>query len=227
LTRRYFDHMIESDVSISRMTDTREKILDAAERLFADQGYAVTSLRQIIAAAKVNIAAVHYHFGAKEDLLDAVILRKVAPVNAARMAWLDRIEAEAGTGPLRIEDVLESFLLPTAATSQQNPAFVRLMGRMLTEGMMPSLVQKHFQATVMRFSSALRRAVPDLPQQELMWRVHFMIGATAHAMSMKPILSGMEGDVPDMTFRMRRLVTFLAAGFRAPGNPAVSESKEN
>jgi AcrR family transcriptional regulator len=218
--------MIESDVSISRMSGTRERILDSAERLIAEQGYAATSLRQIIAAAKVNIAAVHYHFGAKEDLLDAVVLRKVAPVNAARMEWLDRVEAEAGAGPLRIEDVLESFLLPTADTAQQNPDFVRLMGRMLTEGMMPSLVEKHFQATVMRFSAALSRAIPYLPRQELMWRVHFMIGATAHAMSMKPILSGMEGDAPDMNLRMRRLVTFLAAGFRAPSNAALPESKE-
>lgn len=208
------------------MSETREKILDTAERLFAEQGYAVTSLRQVIAAAKVNIAAVHYHFGGKEELLDAVILRKVAPVNAARMAWLDRVEAEAGTGPLRIEDVLESFLLPTAHTAQQNPAFVRLMGRMLTEGMMPTLVEKHFQATVIRFSSALRRSIPYLPKQELMWRVHFMIGATAHAMSMKPILTGMEGDAPDMTLRMKRLVTFLAAGFGAPVTPTVSESED-
>ena len=91
------------------MSDTKEKILDTAERLFAEHGYAATSLRQVIAAAKVNLAAVHYHFGTKEELLDAVVLRKVAPVNAARMAWLERVEAEAGAGPLPVEHVLEHF----------------------------------------------------------------------------------------------------------------------
>jgi len=205
------------------MSDTKEKILDTAERLFADRGYAATSLRQVIAAAEVNIAAVHYHFGTKEDLLDAVVLRKVAPVNAARLAWLDRVEAAAGDGLLRIEDVLESFFLPTAETAQRNPEFVRLMGRMLTEGMMPSLVEKHFHGTAMRFVGALRRAVPDLAQEELMWRVHFMVGAMAHAMCMKPILTGMEGNSPDMALRMRRLVTFLSAGFRAAATPAAKE----
>src|SRR4051794_22896280 len=149
------------------MSDTKEKILDTAERLFAERGYAATSLRQVIAAAKVNTAAVHYHFGTKEDLLDAVVLRKVAPVNAARMAWLERVEAEAGKGPLKVEHVLESFFLPTAETAQRNPEFVRLMGRMLTEGMMPSLVEKHFHGTAMRFVTALRRAIPDLAQEEL------------------------------------------------------------
>ena len=81
------------------MTDTKEKILDTAERLIGEQGYAATSLRQIIAEAGVNLAAVHYHFGSKEDLLDAVVVRKVTPVNEARMAWLERVEAEAGRRP--------------------------------------------------------------------------------------------------------------------------------
>ena len=205
------------------MNDTKDKILDTAERLFAEHGYGTTSLRQVISAAEVNLAAVHYHFGTKEDLLDAVVLRKVAPVNAARLAWLERVEAEAGEGPLQVEQVLESFFLPTAETAQRSPEFVRLMGRMLTEGIMPSLVEKHFQGTAMRFVGALRRAVPDLSQDELMWRVHFMVGAMAHAMCMKPILTGMEGKQPDMALRMRRLVTFLSAGFRAAATPAAKE----
>ena len=73
------------------MTDTKEKILDTAERLIGEQGYAATSLRQIIAEAGVNLAAVHYHFGSKEDLLDAVVVRKAGPVNEARLARLDRV----------------------------------------------------------------------------------------------------------------------------------------
>ena len=205
------------------MNDTKDKILDTAERLFAHQGYGATSLRQVIAEAKVNLAAIHYHFGTKDELLDAVVVRKVAPVNAARIAWLERVETEAGSGPLPIERVLESFFLPTAETAQRNPDFVRLMGRMLTEGMMPMLVERHFQSTAMRFVSALHRAIPDLAQEELLWRVHFMVGAMAHAMAMKPILAGMEADPPDIELRMRRLVTFLSAGFSAAATPAAKE----
>jgi AcrR family transcriptional regulator len=197
------------------MTDTKEKILDTAERLIGEQGYAATSLRQIIAKAGVNLAAVHYHFGSKEELLDAVVLRKATPVNEARLARLDSVEAEVGSGPLVVEKVLECLLIPTAEMASGNPEFVRLMGRMLTEGMMPRIVERHFQATGVRFVEALRRAIPNLPQEELLWRVHFMIGAMAHTMCRAPIFPQMAGDTADLEPRMKRLVTFLGAGFRA------------
>ena len=205
------------------MNETKDKILDTAERLFADQGYAATSLRQVIAEAEVNLAAVHYHFGTKDELLDAVVLRKAEPVNAARLAWLERVEAEAGDGPLAVEQVLEAFLMPTAEKAQRSPEFVRLMGRIMAEDLMPSLVEKHFQGTAMRFVGALRKAVPDLAHEELIWRVNFMLGAMARTISQQPVLHGMKGDAPDMPQRMRRLVTFLSAGFRAAATPAVKE----
>ena len=197
------------------MNDTKEKILDTAERLIGEQGYAATSLRHIIAEAGVNLAAVHYHFGSKEELLDAVVVRKATPVNEARIARLERAEAEAGSGPPDLEKVLESFFLPTAEIAGRNPGFVRLMGQMLAEGMMPRIVERHFHATGLRFVAALRRAVPELPQEELMWRVHFMIGAMAHTMCRAPIFPQMAGDATDMEPRLKRLVTFLSAGFRA------------
>jgi AcrR family transcriptional regulator len=196
------------------MSDTKEKILDTAERMIGERGYAATSLRQIIAEAGVNLAAVHYHFGSKEELLDAVVARKVTPVNEARIAHLDRVEA-AGNGVAGVEQILESFLLPTAEVASGNPGFVRLMGQMLAEGMMPRIVERHFHATGLRFVAALRRALPELPQEELMWRVHFMIGAMAHTMCRAPVFPLMAGDAGDIKPRMERLVTFLSAGFRA------------
>src|SRR3984957_3058267 len=94
------------------MTETRDKILDTAERLFGEYGYAATSLRQIIAEAGVNLAAIHYHFGSKEDLLDRVIFRKASPVNEERLATLDRLEAAAQAGPVPLEEILRAFLGP-------------------------------------------------------------------------------------------------------------------
>src|ERR1700690_4412074 len=166
---------------------TKEKIIDIAERLFGEQGYESTSLRHVIAEAAVNLAAVHYHFGSKEELLDAVVLRHATPVNEARLPRLDRVEAEAGGGSPDVEKVLESFLIPTAEVASRNPGFVRLLGRMLAEGMMPQIVEKHFQPAAGRFVSALRRALPELPEEELLWRVHFAVGAMAHTIHQAPI----------------------------------------
>lgn len=198
------------------MTDTQEKILDTAERLIGEQGYASTSLRQIITTAGVNLAAVHYHFGSKEELLDAVVMRKAGPVNQARLEALARVEQEAGDGPPDLEKVLDSFFAPTAEVAGRNPQFVRLMGRIYSEGLMPKIVQKHFQPAAGKFLAALARALPDLPQDELMWRVHFMVGAMAHTLCGAPVFPVPVDPISDFPRRMQRLVAFLGAGFRAP-----------
>src|SRR5436190_23125118 len=94
------------------MNETRERILDTAERLFADRGYGATSLRSIIAAAEVNLAAVHYHFHTKEALLDAVLKRRLEPVNRERLALLDECEKSAGASALPLERVLAALIAP-------------------------------------------------------------------------------------------------------------------
>src|SRR5208337_3192368 len=126
------------------MTETQDKILDTAERLFGGQGYAGTSLRQIIAAAGVNLAAVHYHFGSKEELLDHLIARKVAPVNAERLALLDCYEAQSGAAAVPVEKLLEAFLEPPIARIKKDPDFAKLMGRLYGEGLMPDIAERHF-----------------------------------------------------------------------------------
>src|SRR5271166_1677351 len=110
------------------MTNTKDKILETAQRLIGDQGYAATSVRHIIAEAGVNLAAIHYHFGTKEDLLDALIARRAGPVNEERMALLQRVESQAGAGPPPVKKVMEAFLLPMAEAADRDPGFVRLMG---------------------------------------------------------------------------------------------------
>src|SRR5438094_9886838 len=90
-------------------TDTKQKILDSAERLFAQHGFEATSLPNIIADANVNLAAIHYHFHSKEALVDAVIIRRLEPINRERLRMLDDCERD---GPPKLEAVLEAFLAP-------------------------------------------------------------------------------------------------------------------
>jgi AcrR family transcriptional regulator len=196
------------------MLDTRQKILDTAERLFGEQGYAATSLRQIIGEAGVNVASIHYHFGSKEELLDEVVMRKAGPVNERRLEILDRLEASGGVPG--VEEVLGAFFQPMAEAAGQNRRFVAMMGRLISEGMIQGIVQKHFATVTARISAALQRALPELPPEEFMLRMHFTIGAMAHSVCGGMDWTGAGGGPADLGRRIERLVTFAAGGFRAP-----------
>lgn len=191
----------------------KDKILATAERLFADQGYGATSLRHIIAEAGVNLAAIHYHFGSKENLLDELIRRQAEPINKGRLAMLDRLEAEAGTGSVPVEKILKAFLVPAAEWAADHPESIRLMGRLHAEAMMPAIAERHFRPTGMRFFGALRRALPHLTEQELLWRFEFMLGAMASAMTGK--LAALLGGTQDRQGRVECLVAFVSGGFLA------------
>jgi AcrR family transcriptional regulator len=202
------------------MIDTRQKILDAAQKLIGEQGYGATSLRHIITEAGVNLAAIHYHFGSKEDLLDEVIARRAGPVNAERLALLDRAEAEAGSEPVPVEKILEAMLIPMAEAADRDPQFPRLMGRMIAEGMLPAVLQKHFQTVTRRVTAALRKALPGLNDEEFLWRFQFAMGAMAHTMCGAIDTLRAESVLPDFRTRITLLVTFLSGGLGAPATPA-------
>jgi len=197
------------------MTDTEVKILDAAERLFSEQGYAATSLRHIIGDAGVNLAAIHYHFGSKEDLLDQLIMRKAAPVNEERLALLDRLEAEASPGAPTVEKILGAFLEPPLRRIRVNPSAVRLMGRLYGEGLMPMIAERHFKTVVMRFLASFGKALPELSENQLKLRLQFMVGAMAHSIIALPVTGAAcaEYDAESLT---QELVAFLSGGLRAP-----------
>src|SRR5260370_6883247 len=107
-------------------SDTKQRILDSAERLFAENGFDSTSLRTIIADAQVNLAAIHYHFHSKEALLDAVILRRLEPINRLRLEMLDACEQ-----PASLEAVIEAFLAPPfrVALGRNGTSFSKLIVR--------------------------------------------------------------------------------------------------
>ena len=207
------------------MTETQGKILDTAERLFGAQGYDGTSLRQIIAEAGVNLAAIHYHFGTKEELLDQLVMRKVGPVNEERLALLDRYEAEAGSGPVPVEKLLQAFLEPPLRRIKQNPDFAKVMGRLYAEGIMPAIAAKHFQTVIARFTAAFGRALPHLNAPELSLRLHFVVGAMAHTMLCALLVSIPGWEFPaDGALLMRELTAFASAGLHA--RVAASENSE-
>src|SRR5437763_12601817 len=143
---------------------TRERILDSAERLFADHGFEGASIRAIVEAAKVNLAAVHYHFRSKETLLEAVLTRRISVVNAARLESLEQAEAAAAPDPPSVDQVLRAFIVPTVEFAQRSASgatFVQLMSRMFTEPRfsLTDFLGRKFGDMIARFGDALVRAL--------------------------------------------------------------------
>lgn len=198
---------------LHRVPDTKERILDAAEKLFGKNGFDATSLRDITAEAGVNLAAVNYHFQSKESLLEAVIARRMEPVNRKRLELLELAGPSAS-----LEQILMAFLNPLfeAHTSES----LCLLGRVLAtpDIFMRAFYKKHVAGAAERFADALNRALPWLTRREIMWRMNFTAGSMAHIMSRGTMLTEMtdgQCDPSDRPALLARLVTFAAAGFRA------------
>jgi len=203
---------------------TRIRILDAAERLFAERGYHAASLRAITAEAGVNLAAVNYHFHSKDALLKAVLVRRMGPLNEERLSMLDRLEEAAAGGCVPLEKLVRAMVEPIlrlgSGPREELESFRKLLGRMYSD---PDHTQRVFGAelenVIRRFGAALRRACPEIPPGVLAWRVHFIIGAMAHALvagSMLRIISDGRCDPADTDNALRQLIAFAIAGLAAP-----------
>src|SRR5579863_3729805 len=207
---------------------TKDRILDTAERLFARDGFEATSLRAITAEAQVNLAAVNYHFQSKDALVQAVIGRRMGPINAHRFALLDSYEAETGGAPVPLDKIMDAFLRPVVeVVGSHAREFVPLLGRLYSEpgDFAVRLYKDQFERLATRFVSALRLTLPRLPIDELSWRLHFSIGALAHTMAASQILELMSGgrcNILDADATLARLKAFVIAGLAAPVSAPVS-----
>ena len=204
--------------------DTKERILDSAEILFASQGFAGTSMRAITAAAGVNLAAVNYHFGSKEALIGAVFARRIEPINQDRLEALDQFESR---GEPSLEQVIEAFLAPPLRASQdpdESEALLHVMQMIghatsRPDAVIRDLLMQQFNDLLERFTRALARCLPDLSADELLWRFLFMVGAMAHTMSISNDVKALSKgvcDPHDIDRMTRSMVAFCSAGMRAP-----------
>ena len=207
---------------------TVDRILDTAEVLFAQKGFAETSLRAITSKAGVNLVAVNYHFGSKESLVQAVFERFLTPFCAALDAKLDEMEASGvADTPENILGIMSRLVLGSHPEDPQRAAiFFRLSGQAYSQpqGHLREYLHQQYGAVFRRLQDHMQRAVPDVPPRELFWRVQFSLGATIFT------LSGLESlkDISRNDFNMdvteaditQRLLPFLVGGIKAPV-PAV------
>jgi AcrR family transcriptional regulator len=209
---------------IARSADTRARILDAAEGLFADKGFEGASMRALTSTAKVNLAAINYHFGSKEGLIVAVFARRLGPVNQERLAMLDVADKR---GKANIEDILEAYIAPVMRLihdqARGGETFMRLLGRSLYEPgvYLTQLFREEVEPVLSRFTLSLQRCLPQLHAEDLFWRMHFGGGALAYTLAQVhrlDLLSKGMVDGQDVDAIIARLVDFLAAGMIGSGH---------
>ena len=202
---------------------TADRILDVAEAMFAEHGYKAVSLRSILRECGANIAAAHYHFGSKQQVLEAIFVRRCALMNGERHRLLAACEDAPGRPPL-LEQILDAFLRPSLVWPDDDSGtrrFMRLRAVVAyeREQLARNLIAEHFNETSRRFIEALAKALPQIGLEELYFRFHFLLGAQYYTL-LNPNriydLSGGLCDPADAEKALRHMVCLFAAGLRAP-----------
>jgi AcrR family transcriptional regulator len=198
---------------------TKDRILGAAEELFAQHGFAGTSLRQVTSRADVNIAAVNYHFGSKENLVNEVFRRRMDDMTDLR---LSQLKTALEDHPGELQPVLAAFVEPALAMSQDRHgggAFVRVVARAYAEKNdgLRKFLSDHYGHVLREFGKAIATCVPGLSKEELYWRLDFLAGALTYAMADFGLIKR-PADVTEVAHReraARELIRFAEAGIRA------------
>ena len=200
--------------------DTKTRILDAAESLFAEHGFSDTSLRLITTRASVNLASVNYHFGSKKELIQAVIARHLELFMPLLNEKLTALCAQAEQPSLL--DVFNSFVDPLLALEKQSKngtvIFMQLLGRSYTDeqGHLRWYTTTHYGEVLANITKALLKANPTLSSQELFWRLHFTLGTAVFTMSSSGALmdiakTDFNQDI-DVEGLIRKVIPYLASG---------------
>jgi AcrR family transcriptional regulator len=210
-------------------TATGERLLAAAERLFLAHGYDGASSRMITAAARVNLAAVNYHFGGKNGLFQAMLARRLDALHEERLALLDAYERMAGGAALSCERILAALFVPALRLARDpkrgGADFLRLLGRAYVDPSpeLRAFLSERYAPSIARFKDAFAAALPDIASRELAWRLHFMLGALAYTLAgadaWRLIAALSQDDAARPTndqLLLRRLAPFLIAGLKAP-----------
>ena len=217
--------------------DTKSKILDAAEELFMEHGFEATSLRLITTAAGVNLAAVNYHFGSKEELFQAVLTRRLDPMNQDRLHLLSTYETAASGKALTCEKILAAMFIPALKLARDHEQggknFLRLLGRAYADPapFIREFLSSQYREMIARFRAAFSYALPHIPREELSWRLHFVMGALSYTLAGADMLKIISQIHPEEATNdellLKRLAPFLAAGLRSPCAPSAPGPAED
>ncbi|MGB8401284.1 TetR/AcrR family transcriptional regulator [Bradyrhizobium sp.] len=211
---------------------TRTAILAAAERLYADRGFGDVTLRDIVAAAGVNLAAVNYHFGSKDELIAELFVTRSLATNRERLNELKAAE-QAGGGRASIDSILRALVGPTLrgclGPDREGSTAARFMIRASIESVSPIRRIKNREVDHLRkFAAAMRRALPDRDEAELYWGLHFALAMAHHTIREKERLTKLsEGkcDLDDVQGIIDRVVAVAVMALTAAGPSSRAASR--
>jgi AcrR family transcriptional regulator len=223
------------DRTIVPESGAKLRLVEAAEELFAERGFEAVSVRDITKHAAMNIASINYHFGSRDGLVAGVMTRYITPINEERLARIEALERRFSGKSVPLEEILDAFIRPLATQVRKSEMserlFLKLVGRMFGEqaAAMPPLVVEQFKQVVARFLKALSKALPDLAHDEILWRMHFVMGGLVHAMAQDEVLQritqGASGN-PTLEATLSRFSRFAIAGLRNGLNEEVELVEE-
>jgi AcrR family transcriptional regulator len=199
---------------------TSERILDAAEELFARHGIYGVTVREIAELANVDTALLHYYFESKRGVFDAVFARRADLLNSERMRELDRYEAE-NDGRYELESVIAAYLRPMFGLIRQGGQgwrnFCAFIGNSSSSPELTELLAQKFDPVVKRFIAMLRKAVPDADERDLFWSYHMFLGSVTITTMDTGAIERVSGGVchsQDLDQIEPRLVKYSTEGFR-------------
>ncbi|PZV18844.1 MAG: TetR/AcrR family transcriptional regulator [Pseudanabaena sp.] len=206
------------------MTDsppnTKEQIIMVAERLFAEHGFDGTTLRNVVSEAGVNLAAVSYHFGSKEDLYRAVVAKYARPVVDQELYLLS--ELQKGLEPISVEGILTALIKPSLVILSQHAdshlVTAQFMGRCRTEPEpIQSIANEEYDAASQAFLDVLQRILPDQSRSQLSWKLDLVIAALIRVLTEagKPFALLKSNSSSDIEETTQQLVRFLSPGMRS------------
>jgi AcrR family transcriptional regulator len=202
--------------------DLKQTILDAAEGLFARHGFYGVTTRQVAAEAGVDTALIHYYFGAKRELFDAVFLRRAEVVNQERIDSMTAYEA-AHAGAMTVEGIIEAFIDPLIERSLTGgPGWKNYFALVAQVNNTPAwggeTMHRFFDPVVHQLVETIKRAIPEAEFGDLYWCYQFLTGSMMLALSETGRIDQLSDGLchsSDLEAVRARLYAYCAGGLEA------------
>lgn len=213
--------------------ETRERMLDAAEKLFALHGFHGTSLRDVAREVEAPIALVTYHFASKENLLDRVVERRASYMALCRIKALDEARTKAGTRPIPTQALIEGYVWPfIERSSRGGPGwknYSQFVARLANSPQQIGVISKHYDGVARQYIAEFYRSMANVPEVDVIHAFSFMTGVMVHAVA-EPgrvdSLSMGRHHGSDLETLFSKMVPFLAAAFEAMRKSAAKRTRE-